>query len=112
MQFNKEDIEYLLSKKMSEYEKTYGKDFKFAVIEVVGLEKQLNPEPTQVKETRLIPLVKWNNYHPEPTVKALRMLVYKKDENGFDRVVVRRGSRVLINENEYFKWLEGKNMTA
>ena len=56
------------------------------------------------KEEKLIPLVQWNKHHPDPSIPALRMLVFRKDENGFDDVIERRGRRILINESKYFEW--------
>ena len=57
---------------------------------------------------RLIPVPEFNKYHPDPTPAALRWLIFN-NVNGFKRCVVRRGRRVLIDEREYFKWLEGQN---
>ena len=53
---------------------------------------------------RLIPVSKFNLYHPDPTPAALRWLIFT-NRNDFSRCVVRRGRRVLIDEAEYFRWL-------
>ena len=57
---------------------------------------------------RLIPVNQFNNYHPDPSASALRWLIFtnKKD---FKRCVVRRGHRLLIDEQEYFCWLDEMN---
>ena len=58
------------------------------------------------KYQRQIPLSKWDKYYPDPSVNALRMLDYKRAENGFNEynVTERRGTRVLVNEDNYFAW--------
>ena len=53
---------------------------------------------------RLIPVVQFNKYYPDPTPAALRWLIFK-NVDGFRRCVVRRGRRVLIDETEYFRWV-------
>lgn len=60
-------------------------------------------QQTQVR--RLIPIPKFNDYHPDPSPAALRWLVFT-NKDGFESCVVRRGRRVLIDEAAYFEWLE------
>lgn len=112
MEINKDEIQEAIENKIKEGTKRYGKDFKFFVLEILSLEKLLAPEPVETKQPNLIPLVKWNDYYPDPSVKALRMLAFRKDENGFDKVIVKRGNRVLINVDEYFKWSESRAATC
>lgn len=57
---------------------------------------------------RLIPVARFGEYYPDPTPSALRWLIYA-NVRGFRRCVVRRGRRVLIDEGEYFRWLEEQN---
>ena len=57
------------------------------------------------KFPRLIPLAKWNEYHPYPTVPALRNLAFTKP-SGFEKVVIRVNGRVLVNEAAWFKWVD------
>lgn len=105
MQTNKDELQEIISTEIEFYTKRYGKDFKAAVLKILALEKMLHPaEKQEENKPRLIPLVKWNDYHPDPSVKALRMLVFRQHENGFDKVVERRKKRILINENAYFEW--------
>ena len=63
------------------------------------------------KSERVVPLTKWPDEHPWPSVPGLRNLVFFADENGFDEVVQRAGRRVLIKEGKFFKWLEKQNGT-
>lgn len=57
---------------------------------------------------RYIPIPKFNEYHPDPSPAALRWLVFSNPDN-FSCCVVRRGRRVLIDEEKYFEWLEQQN---
>lgn len=57
---------------------------------------------------RLIPIPKFNDYHPDPSPAALRWLVFT-NKDGFESCVVRRGRRVLIDEAAYFEWLNKQN---
>jgi hypothetical protein len=56
--------------------------------------------------TRLIPLTRWDEFHPWPTRSALRHMVVKSGENGFNEVIRRVGKRVLIDEDAFFAWVE------
>ena len=58
---------------------------------------------------RLIPLCKWTDFHPYPTVKALRQLVFKSDFNGFEKVIRRVGRKILISEQDFLGWVEEMN---
>lgn len=108
MEIDKNEIQSIIDIKIKDGVKKFGKDFKFIVLEIISLEKMLTPEPTETKHPKLIPLVKWNEHFPDPSVKALRMLVFRKETNGFDKVIVKRGNRILLDVDEYFKWA-GKN---
>lgn len=55
---------------------------------------------------RLIPASEWDQYHPWPTKGALRQLVHASESNGFDKVVRRANGRILIDEAEFFRWVE------
>jgi hypothetical protein len=58
---------------------------------------------------RMIPVPDWPKYHPWPPLGGLRHLIFNADKNGFDRVIKRAGRRVLIDEEEFFQWLEEQN---
>jgi len=55
---------------------------------------------------RLIPLTKWGEYHPWPSVGGLRYLVFFAETNGFHTCVRRAGRRVLIDEKAFFEWVD------
>ena len=57
---------------------------------------------------RLIPVPRFNDFHPDPSPAALRWMIFT-NKNGFDCCIVRRGRRILIDEVEYFKWLDRNN---
>lgn len=61
---------------------------------------------------RLIPLTKWNEYHEWPPLGGLRHLVFHAATNGFERVIRRVGRRVLLDEAEFFRWVESQNGSA
>ena len=63
---------------------------------------------SEVNIRRLIPVPKFNDYHPDPTPAALRWMIFT-NKNDFNQCIVRRGRRVLIDESKYFKWLDEQN---
>ncbi len=60
-------------------------------------------------QDRLIPVTKWAEYYDYPTVGALRALIFNAKKNGFEKVIRRINSRVLIKESAYFDWVEEIN---
>jgi hypothetical protein len=64
-----------------------------------------NQEENTNPHTRLIPLTRWNDYHPFPTVPALRWMRFNGDKTGFNRCTLKVGKRVLIDEAKFFNWL-------
>ena len=63
-------------------------------------------QPSADIQRRLIPLTKWNEFHPWPPIGGLRHLVFHERTNGFDAVVRRIGGRVLIDEIAFFTWVD------
>lgn len=59
--------------------------------------------------SRLIPVVKWSQYHMWPSIAGLRWLIFNADQNGFNSVVKRVGNRCLICEKSFFEWVEREN---
>ena len=55
---------------------------------------------------RLIPLTEWPQRHPWPPLGGLRHLVFHERTNGFHKVVRRVGRRVLLDEAEFYAWVE------
>lgn len=112
MQTNKEEIQAIIDSELNAYTKKYGKEFRAAVLKIVALEQLVSATaPEQVEKERLIPLSKWNEYHPYPTVGALRQYYFYKDSNGFAEVCENggmNGGRILIKEQSLFRWIENR----
>ena len=64
------------------------------------------------KSRKLIPVTKWNDYHPSPPIGGLRHLIFYEKTNGFSHCVVRLGRRVLIDEEKFFEWAESHHETV
>lgn len=67
--------------------------------EQAGCSKSRQPD---AGTRRLIPLTRWPDFHPWPTVSALRHLRFHQESNGFKRAFRTVGRRVLIDEVEFF----------
>lgn len=61
---------------------------------------------SETEKTRFIPVPDWNRYHPWPKIGGLRHLIFHADKTGFNKVIVRAGRRVLIDEQAFFDWLD------
>ena len=61
---------------------------------------------------RLIPLTDWPKHHAWPPLGGLRHLVFFAKQNGFDRVIIRIGRRVLIDEAAFFNWAKSDQSTT
>ena len=62
----------------------------------------MNPIPLR----KLIPVTKWNDYHPWPPVAGMRHLIFHKEQNGFAICVYKVGRSVLIDEDKFFRWVD------
>lgn len=62
----------------------------------------------QTQQTRLIPVTKWEDYHPWPPLGGLRYMIFHGEQNGFNHCLARVGRRVLIDERKFFEWVEQK----
>mgnify|MGYP000805925478 FL=1 len=63
-------------------------------------------EKIETKYGRYVLLTEWNKYFDYPKIGTLRSLVFHSHKNGFNNVVRRIGSRIVINVDAYFEWLE------
>lgn len=59
-------------------------------------------------QRKLIPLTSWPSVHSYPPLGQLRALVFNSQNNGFDRCIRRVGKRILIDEAEYFAWVDSQ----
>lgn len=49
-----------------------------------------------------------NEYHPDPSMSALRQMIFT-NTNSFNDCIVHRGRRLLIDEELCFQWLESQS---
>lgn len=61
---------------------------------------------------RLVPVSKWATIHGWPSEAALRYYIFHAETNGFDRVIKRVGRRVLIDEANFFEWVDERTQEA
>lgn len=61
---------------------------------------------------RIIPVPKWPEFHPWPTVPGLRWLIFHAAKNGFEHCLIRKGRRVLISEQRFFEWAKNHQDAA
>lgn len=66
----------------------------------------------QPSSRKLIPVTKWNDYHPWPPIGGLRHLIFNEKTNGFQSAFKRVGGRVLVDESEFFDCVERQNSGA
>lgn len=57
------------------------------------------------RQTRLIPISKWNEFREWPPVGGMRHLIFFRNENGFAKVLKRPNRTWLIDEKAFFKWV-------
>ena len=74
--------------------------------------KEATTRQTEATPTRLIPLTEWPNYHPCPPIGGLGHLVFHSRTNGSSVCVKRAGRRVLIDEAEFFRFVERQGGTG
>jgi hypothetical protein len=55
-------------------------------------------------KNRLVPVTKWNQYHPWPSIGGIRHMIAHRKEKKCGHVFVKVGGRWLINENAFFSW--------
>jgi len=109
MYYTKEELQETIENKIADSEKRFGKQFKFALLEILSLEKMLNPQ--EKMQSRVIELSKWNEFHSYPSVGALRQYYFKRKENGFEDVIEyggENGGRILIVEDKFFNWQKSR----
>jgi hypothetical protein len=62
------------------------------------------------RQTRLIPVSKWNEFHEWPPVGGMRHLIFFRNENGFAKVLKRPNRTWLIDEKAFFKWVSERKL--
>ena len=59
-------------------------------------------------KTRYIPITKWPEYHPYPTVSGMRYLRFHQEELGFTSAFLKLNKRILVDEQEFFRILRSQ----
>lgn len=67
--------------------------------------EQVTASETKLQR-RFIQVSKWNEYHEWPSQGGLRHLIFHAETNGFKSVIRRIGRSVLIDEAEFFRWVD------
>ena len=57
----------------------------------------------------LITVKDWGLHHNWPPIGGMRHLIFNKNTNGFDKAFKKVGSRVLIDEDAFFRCVEKQN---
>jgi hypothetical protein len=65
---------------------------------------------SETQNKRYITVTNWNKYHEWPPLGGLRHLIFKKDKNGFHKVIKKVGKRVLIDEAAFFEWVANQGV--
>ena len=60
----------------------------------------------------LLTVQQFSEKHRAFTPGALRFMLFNREENGLTRAVVRVGRRILLDEEEFFGWLDEQDRTA
>jgi len=97
--------EEIIEERKKEMLNTFGKKAYLLMSEILILQDKIRKKT----ESRKIYLTEWNKYYSKPTVKALRNLISRRYENGFNDVVSKDGKLWLIDEQKYFEWREKRN---
>jgi hypothetical protein len=70
--------------------------------------KSVEATVDEPRQTRFIPVSKWNEFHEWPPVGGMRHLIFFRNENGFAKVLKRPNRTWLIDEKAFFKWVSEK----
>lgn len=60
----------------------------------------------QIETLDLVPLSRWNDYYPYPTIGALRQLVFHNEDDFRKRVTRTIGKRMYIKVSAFKEWVE------
>ena len=55
------------------------------------------------KTSRLVPIPRWNEFHPWPPQGGLRHLAFHRETNGFKDAFVKVGRRILVVEDKFLR---------
>ena len=72
--------------------------------------EQVTTTTTQTPE--LIPVSRWNDFFPYPSVGSLRQYIFYAHQNGFNKVLRRLGKRLYIKVSAFNEWVETTGQVA
>ena len=58
----------------------------------------------------LLTVKQFSQKYPAFPEGGMRFRIFNADQNGFDQCLVRVGSKVLIDEVAFFKWVDEQNI--
>jgi hypothetical protein len=59
-------------------------------------------------KTRYIPITRWAEYHPYPTVSGMRYIRFHQKVLGFASAFIKFQKRVIVDEKEFFRILRSQ----
>ena len=62
--------------------------------------------------TRMIPLTRWSEYHPYPSLGGLRWIRFRAKEFGFESAFKTVGRRVLVYEAEFLRLIRDQKLNC
>lgn len=65
-------------------------------------------EKNNIDVPRMIPLSRWEEFHSYPSMGAMRNIIFHEKTNGADQWIRRIGRKIFVNEQEFFKWVNGQ----
>ena len=74
--------------------------------------KEIEKIETQKNSGGIIPVSEWNKFYSYPSVKSLRQMIFRKDQNGFTDVLRKINGRLYIAEEDFFKWVHEQGKKA
>lgn len=100
MFLTKEETEEVIRKRIEEIGKKYGDEVRLSVMEIITLSTGIT------EKSELIPVTKWNDKHPFPTVNAIRGYIQRGQLAA--PIVVKCGKRTLLDEVLMLSWIRNK----
>jgi len=73
------------------------------------MEKDMSAEMSTHCQTKYLTIHEWCKTHSWPPEGGLRHLIFHAATNGFNKVIRRCGRRILINEQEFIRWIEANH---
>lgn len=66
----------------------------------------------QKPERTLLTVRQFSEKHPAFTEGSLRFNIFNAHRNGFKQCIRRIGRKILLDESEFFRWVDAQNKIA